>query len=123
MDDKVPVDLHEVDVRVGSRIREARKRLGLTQRSLADLVGVTAQQIQKYEKGANRVSVPALLKFCKILSIAPDYFFGEHIPNEKGTDDFDDDLAITIARLLRKIKNQSVKNKILELIVSIAKDD
>tara|TARA_R100001143_G_C3281843_1_gene97068 strand:+ start:179 stop:625 length:447 start_codon:yes stop_codon:yes gene_type:complete len=67
-----PVDKH-----VGRRLRIRRSLLGLSQEKLAEQVGVTFQQIQKYERGANRVSSSRLFQFSKILGVPVDYFFDE----------------------------------------------
>lgn len=65
----------EVDKYVGSRVRMQRTILGLSQEKLADFVGVTFQQVQKYERGANRISASRLLSFSKILQVPVSYFF------------------------------------------------
>ena len=68
MDDHVP---HPVDVYVGRMIRARRKQLGVNQGSLGDALGVSFQQIQKYERAANRVSCSALVAIAKRLDCAP----------------------------------------------------
>ena len=66
---------HPVDVHVGTRIRARRVMLSLSQTALADAVGKTFQQIQKYERGANRVSASVLYLFARELKVSPAYFF------------------------------------------------
>ncbi len=66
-----------VDKHVGLQIRNRRTLMGLSQEKLADAVGVTFQQIQKYERGANRVSASRLLSFSKILGVSIDYFYSD----------------------------------------------
>ena len=61
-----------VDVAVGARIRLFRKLRGLSQQALAECAGVTFQQIQKYERGANRMSCSRLMAIAKALGVAPD---------------------------------------------------
>jgi len=70
-----------VDVHVGSRIRQRRTLLGLSQERLGDAVGLTFQQIQKYEKGSNRVGASRLYQFSEILDVGVSYFF-EDMPDE-----------------------------------------
>lgn len=65
-----PVDKH-----VGVKVRARRLLKGLTQTELADKVGITFQQIQKYERGANRISASRLHQFSKILEAPISYFF------------------------------------------------
>jgi transcriptional regulator with XRE-family HTH domain len=65
----------DIDRHVGSRIRERRIMLGLTQQQLADLIGVTYQQAHKYERGINRVSAGRLFEIAQVLSVPVSYFF------------------------------------------------
>jgi transcriptional regulator with XRE-family HTH domain len=64
-----------VDVYVGSRIRMQRQRLGLSQTELGEAVGITFQQIQKYEKGANRVGSSRLQQIANFLQVSVNFFF------------------------------------------------
>jgi len=61
---------NEVDRFVGARIRARRLEIGISQDRLADMVGVTFQQIQKYEKGVNRVSASTLYRVCEALGVS-----------------------------------------------------
>ena len=65
----------------GKKIRLRRKSLGLTQTKLGESVGVTFQQIQKYEKGTNGVSAEKLLKIAKTLKVNVLYFYNNYRPN------------------------------------------
>ena len=67
-----------IDVAVGARIRLLRKVRGLSQQALAEAAGVTFQQIQKYERGANRVSASMLARIAKTLSVPVAEMFGEN---------------------------------------------
>jgi transcriptional regulator with XRE-family HTH domain len=64
-----------IDDHVGSRIRERRIMLGLTQQQLAEMIGVTFQQAHKYERGINRVSAGRLFEMARALSAPITYFF------------------------------------------------
>jgi transcriptional regulator with XRE-family HTH domain len=64
-----------VDVHVGERLKQRRSILGMSQQTLAQVTGVSFQQIQKYEKGINRVSASRLHAICKALSVPSAYFF------------------------------------------------
>jgi transcriptional regulator with XRE-family HTH domain len=64
-----------VDTHVGLKVRARRNLLGLTQTKLADAAGITFQQIQKYEKGTNRVGAGRLMQFSEALGVPPSYFF------------------------------------------------
>ncbi len=66
-----------IDVAVGARMRMRRKTLGLTQTALADALGITFQQVQKYERGANRVSASMLVRAAKRLDCPVSFLVGE----------------------------------------------
>jgi len=74
-------DAHPVDRHVGLRIRMRRKELGLSQDRLADALGITFQQIQKYERGANRVSASKLWETARALQVPINYFY-EGLPED-----------------------------------------
>jgi transcriptional regulator with XRE-family HTH domain len=66
----IPVDLH-----VGARVRMRRKFLGVSQEKLADALGLTFQQVQKYERGTNRISASKLFEISRFLEAPVAYFF------------------------------------------------
>lgn len=66
-----------VDVHVGSRVRLRRTLLGMSQEKLGDALGLTFQQVQKYERGANRVGASRLYDLSRVLDVPVSYFFEE----------------------------------------------
>jgi transcriptional regulator with XRE-family HTH domain len=64
-----------IDVHVGSRLKLRRTMMGMTQEKLGDALGVTFQQVQKYEKGANRIGASRLQEIAKILDVPVSFFF------------------------------------------------
>src|SRR5213075_2885231 len=64
-----------IDVHVGSRIRLRRTLLGMSQERLAEAIGLTFQQVQKYERGANRVGSSRLFDLSRVLDVTVSYFF------------------------------------------------
>ncbi len=66
---------HPVDEHAGERLWQRRKLLGMTQTDLADAIGLTFQQVQKYERGANRISASRLCDLSRVLDVPVDYFF------------------------------------------------
>jgi transcriptional regulator with XRE-family HTH domain len=68
---------HNVDIHVGTRVRQRRTLLGMSQTKLGDAVGLTFQQIQKYERGANRIGSSRLFEFAKVLDVPVSHFFEE----------------------------------------------
>ncbi|MDZ5761615.1 helix-turn-helix domain-containing protein [Lyticum sinuosum] len=78
---------HPVDIFVGSKLRYLRRCLGMSQDILAKLVGLTFQQIQKYEKGLNRISCSKLYEFAKILGVSIQDFFDGFLENSEDIQD------------------------------------
>jgi len=68
---------HPIDIHVGSRLRMRRTLLGLSQEKLGEAVGITFQQLQKYERGANRISASRLYHLSQVLDVPIGYFFEE----------------------------------------------
>ncbi len=72
---------HPVDVHVGARVRMRRTLLGMTQTDLGDALDLTFQQVQKYERGTNRISASRLCELSRVVDVPIDYFF-EDMPPE-----------------------------------------
>jgi transcriptional regulator with XRE-family HTH domain len=66
---------HPVDIHVGSRLRTRRNQLGMSQTTLAEGLGITFQQVQKYERGANRISASMLYAAARVVGVPIGYFF------------------------------------------------
>ena len=66
-----------VDVHVGKRLRVRRSLLGMSQEKLAEAIGLTFQQVQKYERGVNRISAGRLFQFSRILDVPVSYFYDQ----------------------------------------------
>lgn len=64
-----------IDICIGNMLRERRSQLGLSQEELGKAIGVSFQQIQKYEKGQNRMAAARLFQLAKVLGVSTDYFF------------------------------------------------
>ena len=129
IDDRSP---NPVDVHVGERIRRRRRALGVSQDRLADQLGLTFQQVQKYERGANRVSASKLYQIARALQASIPYFF-EGLPDpvqqpgvaEKERPPFVHDLPLTpeereLASLLSRIESKRVRRRLVELVRSMA---
>ena len=78
---------HPVDEHVGKRLRDRRTRMGISQEALAKTSGITFQQIQKYERATNRISVSRIFEFANVLQVPVSYFF------QGITDEYDIQLA------------------------------
>ena len=125
-----------VDKYVGSRVRMRRMMLGMSQEKLGDGLGLTFQQVQKYEKGVNRIGASRLQHISHILQI-PVLFFFEGAPHQPGQPELIgappmptyvseflatiDGLALTKAFM--EIKQPSLRRRIVELVEAIAGDE
>ena len=120
-----PIDRH-----VGTRIRMQRMVRGLSQTELGKAVGVTFQQIQKYEKGANRVSGSRLQQIANVLEVAPDFFFAEVQAKKAGKPGSSETILIdevissrdgfALAQAFTKIGDQKIRRRIVLLVEQIA---
>ncbi len=68
---------HPVDVHVGARVRMRRTLLGMSQTTLGEAIGLTFQQVQKYERGANRISSSRLYDLARVLDVPIEHFFDD----------------------------------------------
>ncbi len=119
-----------VDIHVGQRIRMRRLMVGVTQTQLADELGLTFQQVQKYEKGTNRVSASKLYAICKVLTVPPEYFFeglpkiGESSRKQQKVADEAHILStadgIELMRCFKKIDQKPIRRHIVGLVKSLA---
>ncbi|HZS85540.1 MAG TPA: helix-turn-helix transcriptional regulator [Stellaceae bacterium] len=98
-----------IDSYVGTRIRERRVMLGLTQQQLADLIGVTYQQAHKYERGINRVSAGRLYEIAHVLKVPIGFFYeGVEVPpaSTPPLDNHREQMMLELARNFAEIQNQ-----------------
>lgn len=104
---------HPVDIQVGQRIKAARKLQKLAQAELAHGVGVSYQQIQKYEKGDNRVSVSMLYDIAKFLDVSLAYFYEGLDPSSNLVELTFSGKELSLIRDIRKLrpeKQQAVRS-------------
>jgi len=126
-----PIDKH-----VGSRVRMRRIMLGMSQETLGDGLGLTFQQVQKYEKGTNRIGASRLQQISLILQIPVPFFF-EGAPHVSGRPDgiveapwpayVSEFLAttegLTLTQAFMRVKDPSLRRCIVALVEEIAGDD
>lgn len=121
-----------IDVHVGSRVRLRRTLLGMSQEKLGEALGLTFQQIQKYERGANRIGSSRLYKISQILEVPVQFFFDD-MPDDAldgsdlggGDDDVGADAmsrreTLELMRAYYKISDKKVRKGIFELVKSVA---
>lgn len=130
-----------IDVQVGRRLRRRRTLLGLSQEKLGEAVGLTFQQIQKYERGANRMGASRLYEFSRILDVPVSFFFEElddaiaernmaeaPVFSSGGQEAFDIDPlskreTLELVRNYYNITDPDIRRKIFELAKSLARSD
>ncbi len=133
-----PIDRH-----VGSRVRMRRVLLGMSQEKLGDALGLTFQQIQKYEKGTNRIGASRLQQISRTLNVPPSFFFdGAPLQDEQigenGVTQFSvaesssstfviDFIAsaegLHLNKAFARIQDPKVRKRIIDLVTSLASDD
>ncbi len=113
----------EVDKFIGNKIFSLRLAKGYSRQQLADLIGVTHQQLQKYEKGTNRISVGRLVLISKALSKDPSYFYeGANIPDNTDSQTTQHQrMCIELSRNFMKIENPEHQTALNTLVKSLAK--
>jgi transcriptional regulator with XRE-family HTH domain len=117
-----------IDVHVGGRIRMRRLLLGMNQETLANALGLTFQQVQKYEGGANRVSASRLSAMADILGVPISYFFGDLRPDDTEMSDEDRQWrehlqrpeTIEFIRLYYAIPDAKVRRQFLDMAKTVA---
>jgi transcriptional regulator with XRE-family HTH domain len=128
---QLPVDIH-----VGVRMRQRRSLLGMSQTTLGKAVGLTFQQIQKYESGSNRIGSSRLYEFARVLDVPVSYFFDEmpaNVLSSRGRKGFGeggtpfaqekDPLikreTLELVRAYYKIRESQVRKRIFEMIKAV----
>ena len=129
-----PRSTNPVDVHVGTRVRLRRQVLKMSQEKLGDQLGVTFQQVQKYERGANRIGASRLWKISDVLNVPINFFFdgladqmtsGEFAENDQTPivyDFINSSDGVALAKAVSQIKSKAVRRQILELARSLAND-
>ncbi|MEM5493240.1 helix-turn-helix domain-containing protein [Hoeflea sp. AS16] len=125
-----------IDIHVGSRIRLRRTMLGMSQEKLGEALGITFQQIQKYEKGTNRVGASRLQNISTILNVPVSFFF-EDAPGDPSTaqpgmaeanssnyvvDFLSSSEGLQLNRAFIKIPDPKVRRKLVDLVKSLASE-
>jgi transcriptional regulator with XRE-family HTH domain len=121
------------DIYVGSRVRMRRKMLGLSQEKLGEKLGITFQQIQKYEKGTNRVGASRLQAMSAALDVPIAFFFPDSTPGAEGTGMQEEGTAflsdfmstsegLELSRAFVRIRSQKVRRRVLELVRALGEE-
>ncbi len=127
-----------IDIHVGSRLRLRRMMLGISQEKLGDRLGLTFQQIQKYEKGTNRIGASRLYTLAQVLDVNIQFFFdefvsvdgngadGTHAEPEKESyvlEFLNSREGLELNRAFVQIPDQKVRRKLIDLVRAMAKEE
>jgi transcriptional regulator with XRE-family HTH domain len=107
---------------IGRKIKHRRKALNMTQKDLAKLVGVSFQQIQKYENGQSGMGLSTFLMLCSYLNVSPDYFWDKFSFSEDLVNEICDDLEHELLKVFRSIQNQKIRKRIISLMKALVSD-
>jgi len=123
-----------IDIQVGNRVRIRRMLIGMSQERLGDLLGLTFQQVQKYEKGVNRIGAGRLFEMSRILNVPVDFFYegvNSHAGQAGGAEgesapvmefvSSGEGLQLSLAFM--KIKDTKVRKRVLDLVKSLAEEE
>jgi transcriptional regulator with XRE-family HTH domain len=110
---------------IGSLIREMRKAAGMSQMRLADKIGVSYQQIQKYEKGASKLSVPRLMQIADVFAVPVTAFLedtrlGKVAETQAAFSNLTEDEA-QLLMLFRRLKRKKLKSSFLDMLKDIVR--
>jgi transcriptional regulator with XRE-family HTH domain len=130
-----------IDAHVGSRVRLRRTLLGMSQEKLGEALGLTFQQVQKYERGVNRIGASRLFDLARVLDVPISFFFDD-MPDALGNaggarrgfgfaetqDGIEDDMlhrreTLELVRAYYRITDASVRKRVFDLIKSLAPSD
>jgi transcriptional regulator with XRE-family HTH domain len=120
-----------IDIHVGSRVRLRRMMLGMSQERLGDSLGITFQQIQKYEKGTNRVGASRLQHIATVLKVPVSFFFEDAPGTPDGTAGFAEQPhsyvvdflssseGLALNRAFVRIKDSKIRRRVVDLVQSL----
>jgi transcriptional regulator with XRE-family HTH domain len=125
-----------IDTHVGSRVRLRRMMLGMSQEKLGESLGITFQQIQKYEKGTNRIGASRLQHIATVLSVPVSFFFedapgtptdqgglAEGRPTDYVVDFLSSSEGIQLNKAFVRIKDGKLRRRIIDLVRAVAGED
>jgi transcriptional regulator with XRE-family HTH domain len=121
---KSPRSVVPADAEMGEKVRARRIDLGMSQSDLAEKLGVSFQQIQKYEKGTNRINAIRLQTVAKILDLEMSAFFeNKQMPDVSSLMDVTDKATLRMLKAYGRIKDQDTRRQIVVMMEAIAAAD
>ena len=123
---------HPIDLHVGGRVRLRRKFNGMSQEELAKSIDLTFQQVQKYERGSNRISASKLYEISKKLQAPVSYFFDGYAPVPDNDENFEQETAVNrflatsegveLAEAFPRISSAKHRRRIVDLVRALSED-
>lgn len=124
-----------IDAQVGNRVRLRRMLVGMSQEKLGEMLGLTFQQVQKYEKGVNRIGAGRLYQVANILGVPVSYFY-EDVPDKQNDHMHANEQAsppvmqflssgegLQLALAFMRIKESKVRKRVIDLVKTLANDE
>jgi transcriptional regulator with XRE-family HTH domain len=115
------------DIKLGNNIVKQRISLGISRKELAGKIGVTHQQLQKYERGLNRISVSRLMEIAKALNLNPENLLNEQADLLDKKNNINKNIVFEINKYINKIEDEAklsaIKNLVKSICLSEAKND
>ena len=110
------------DIKLGERIRIRRQKCNMTQQDLAAVLGISFQQVQKYEKGTNRVNANRLALIASALKMGPEDFYqsDDMLQNVSSLINVTNKSTLRMLQAYSRIKDQATQRKMVELLEKIA---
>lgn len=115
------------DVHIGKRLRMLRLAKNMSQTDVADSLGITFQQIQKYENGANRIGAGRLQEIANLMGVSPAYFFedGPRVKSRSADPSLTDLLSnkdnLALVQAFDKIKNRTIRHQVVDFVEALAR--
>lgn len=132
------ISKQDIDAHVGKRLRLRRTMLGLSQEAVAKAVGITFQQVQKYEKGSNAMNASRMYEFARFMNVPVAYFFegldaASSFEGDKNTQGFSEGIgdkfehktvsdreSLEIMKAFKRIKEQVIRKRLADLVRAVA---
>lgn len=134
MSDPIPKkQANSIDAQVGNRVRLRRMLVGMSQEKLGEMLGLTFQQVQKYEKGVNRIGAGRLYRVAQILGVSVSYFYEDVVEQSPMTPPVANDRAtpsaveflssnegMQLTLAFMRIREPKVRRRVIDLVKSLA---
>jgi transcriptional regulator with XRE-family HTH domain len=123
-----------IDKHVGRRVRMRRMLIGMTQEKLGEALGLTFQQVQKYEKGTNRIGASRLHQIASILGVPVEFFYegapaiggkvsASELPASYGSEFLATPEGVQLMKAFTRIRNERVRRRVIDLLLALGESE